>query len=60
MAEGPRMETCPACDGDRWVPCDCHLCRSPEGRACGVMGHVDRRCPVCEGRGEVEDWSDAA
>lgn len=46
-------EVCPACNGAGEVPCDCHLCRSPEGRACGVMGHVERQCPECLGHREL-------
>lgn len=47
------IEECPICEGWKEVPCDCHLCRSPEGQAMGVMGHVERPCPGCGGHGKV-------
>lgn len=46
-------DRCTLCGGTGEVECGCHRCRSPEGRACGVMGHFPEQCPECEGHGEV-------
>lgn len=60
MRPKPVMVTCPTCNGDRVIACDCLLCRLPEGRAMGVMGfaHRDRDCPACGGAGEVPEGED--
>lgn len=44
---------CPTCDGQKTRSCPCDRCRSPEGRAFGVMGHYDRECTDCDDEGLV-------
>lgn len=44
---------CPTCDGQKVAPCDCPRCSTREGRAYGVMGHMDRVCEDCDENGLV-------
>lgn len=46
---------CETCEGEGSIPCDCDLCRTPDGQACGVMGHIPWTCPDCHGEGSVAE-----
>lgn len=44
---------CETCGGYGELGCNCPRCMSPEGMACGVMGHGSKVCPDCNGYGFV-------
>jgi DnaJ-class molecular chaperone len=49
-----RYVTCPECEGRRHVP------TTIDDIEPGIMGPGYKRCPTCEGYGQIEESADAA